>query len=175
MTRRNIPREGEVRIPSGCAIAGIMDRSGARHDGGDILRSIALIPYYVREPRGAGGHRGLFGALLPVREAGAHSHRGAPGHQEPAGHLALLHGAPPNAPGRERAGRGRVHHAARLPHQREDRGRLRGLIGQGHGRVQGRGLSGGHRRVLPHRPGRPTDAFPPTPPAGGAARTPSRC
>ena len=43
MTRRNIPREGEVRIPSGCAIAGIMDRSGARHDGGDILRSIALM------------------------------------------------------------------------------------------------------------------------------------
>ena len=43
MTRRNIPREGEIRIPSGCAIAGIMDRSGARHDGGDILRSIALM------------------------------------------------------------------------------------------------------------------------------------
>ena len=36
-------REGEVRIPSGCAIAGIMDRSGARHDGGDILKSIALM------------------------------------------------------------------------------------------------------------------------------------
>ena len=43
MTRRNIPREGEVRIPSGCAIAGIMDRSGARHDGSDILKSIALM------------------------------------------------------------------------------------------------------------------------------------
>lgn len=37
------PREGDVRIPSGCAIAGIMDRSGARHDGSDILRSIALM------------------------------------------------------------------------------------------------------------------------------------
>lgn len=36
-------REGEVRIPSGCAIAGIMDRSGQRHDGSDILRSIALM------------------------------------------------------------------------------------------------------------------------------------
>ena len=36
-------REGEVRIPSGCAIAGIMDRSGERHDGGDILKSIALM------------------------------------------------------------------------------------------------------------------------------------
>lgn len=37
------PREGEVRIPSGCAISGIMDRSGARHDGTDILTSIALM------------------------------------------------------------------------------------------------------------------------------------
>ena len=36
-------REGDVRIPSGCAIAGIMDRSGARHDGSDILKSIALM------------------------------------------------------------------------------------------------------------------------------------
>ncbi len=43
MTSNHIPREGEVRIPSGCAIAGIMDRSGARHDGGDILESIALM------------------------------------------------------------------------------------------------------------------------------------
>lgn len=36
-------REGDVRIPSGCAISGIMDRSGARHDGTDILRSIELM------------------------------------------------------------------------------------------------------------------------------------
>lgn len=36
-------REGEVRIPSGCAIAAVMDRSGARHDGTDILRSISLM------------------------------------------------------------------------------------------------------------------------------------
>ena len=40
---RNAPREGDVRIPAGCAIAAIMDRSGARHDGSDILRSIALM------------------------------------------------------------------------------------------------------------------------------------
>lgn len=43
MLRRGAPREGEVRIPSGCAIAAIMDRSGARHDGADIMRSIALM------------------------------------------------------------------------------------------------------------------------------------
>lgn len=42
MTRRP-PREGEVRIPSGCAIAGIIDKSGQRHDGSDILTSIALM------------------------------------------------------------------------------------------------------------------------------------
>ena len=40
---RNAPREGDVRIPAGCAIAAIMDKSGARHDGSDILRSIALM------------------------------------------------------------------------------------------------------------------------------------
>lgn len=43
MIQRDVPREGEVRIPSGCAIAGIMDRSGGRHDGSDILKSIALM------------------------------------------------------------------------------------------------------------------------------------
>lgn len=37
------PREGEVRIPSGCAIAGIMDRTGGLHDGTDIMRAIALM------------------------------------------------------------------------------------------------------------------------------------
>ena len=36
-------REGNVRIPAGCAIAGIMDKSGARHDGRDILKAIALM------------------------------------------------------------------------------------------------------------------------------------
>ena len=43
MRQKAALREGDVRIPSGCAIAGIMDRSGARHDGSDILKSIALM------------------------------------------------------------------------------------------------------------------------------------
>lgn len=43
MPQRYSLREGAFRIPSGCAIAGIMDRSGARHDGSDILKSIALM------------------------------------------------------------------------------------------------------------------------------------
>ncbi len=42
MEKRNL-REGAVRIPSGCAIAGIMDRTGTCHDGTDILKSIALM------------------------------------------------------------------------------------------------------------------------------------
>ncbi len=43
MVGRDALREGSVRIPSGCAIAGIMDKSGQRHDGSAILRSIALM------------------------------------------------------------------------------------------------------------------------------------
>ena len=36
-------REGEVRIPSGCAISGIIDKSGKRFSGEAILDSIALM------------------------------------------------------------------------------------------------------------------------------------
>lgn len=36
-------REGEVRIPSGCAISGMIDRGGARFSGDEIIRSIALM------------------------------------------------------------------------------------------------------------------------------------
>ena len=36
-----LQREGEVRIPSGCAIAGIINRQGERFNGSDIIASIA--------------------------------------------------------------------------------------------------------------------------------------
>ena len=36
-------REGQVRIPSGCAIAGIFSKSGERIGGEDIVRSIAVM------------------------------------------------------------------------------------------------------------------------------------
>ena len=36
-------KEGRVRIPSGCAICGIIDRTGARFDGSAILRSISVM------------------------------------------------------------------------------------------------------------------------------------
>ena len=32
-----LKKEGEVRIPSGCAIAAITDRTGERFDGTDII------------------------------------------------------------------------------------------------------------------------------------------
>ncbi|MDR1465021.1 MAG: glutamine amidotransferase family protein [Oscillospiraceae bacterium] len=38
-----MPIEGQVRIPSGCAIAGIFSRSGERMSGDDVIRSIAVM------------------------------------------------------------------------------------------------------------------------------------
>ena len=34
-------REGEIRIPSGCAIAAIIDRKGNRINGSEIIKAIA--------------------------------------------------------------------------------------------------------------------------------------
>lgn len=36
-------REGQIRIPSGCAIAGIFDKSGKRFSGEEIIRSIEVM------------------------------------------------------------------------------------------------------------------------------------
>ncbi|MDR1941529.1 MAG: hypothetical protein LBQ47_04310, partial [Endomicrobium sp.] len=36
-------REGEIRIPSGCAISGVIDKTGKRFSGEDIIKSIALM------------------------------------------------------------------------------------------------------------------------------------
>lgn len=38
-----LKREGEIRIPSGCAIAGIIDKKGVRMSGNDIVQSIGLM------------------------------------------------------------------------------------------------------------------------------------
>ena len=35
------PLEGEIRIPSGCAVSAIIDRSGKTMTGADIIKSIA--------------------------------------------------------------------------------------------------------------------------------------
>ena len=37
------PLEGEVRIPSGCAVSAIIDRSGKRMTGADIIKSFATL------------------------------------------------------------------------------------------------------------------------------------
>lgn len=58
-------REGDVRIPSGCAIAGIIDRSGGRHDGGDIVTSIALMHDRCN---GLGGGFAAYGIYPDYRE-----------------------------------------------------------------------------------------------------------
>lgn len=41
--RTTLPREGEIRIPSGCAIAGVFARDGERMPGGEIIRSISVM------------------------------------------------------------------------------------------------------------------------------------
>ena len=36
-------KEGQVRIPSGCAITGIFDKSGKRMSGGAVIKSISIM------------------------------------------------------------------------------------------------------------------------------------
>lgn len=43
MNISGVKREGEIRIPSGCAISGIMNRKGKVFSGEDIIKSIALM------------------------------------------------------------------------------------------------------------------------------------
>lgn len=65
MPLREKLREGDIRIPSGCAIAGIMDRMGTCHDGSDILKSIALMH---DRSNGLGGGFAAYGIYPEYRE-----------------------------------------------------------------------------------------------------------
>ncbi|NCB62717.1 MAG: hypothetical protein EOM52_03745 [Clostridia bacterium] len=58
-------KEGQIRIPSGCAIAGIFSRSGERMDGGDILRSIAVMH---DRSNGLGGGFAAYGIYPEYRD-----------------------------------------------------------------------------------------------------------
>lgn len=58
-------REGQIRIPSGCAIAGIVDRTGKRFSGRDIIRSIALMH---DRSNGLGGGFAAYGIYPEYRE-----------------------------------------------------------------------------------------------------------
>lgn len=59
------PREGDIRIPSGCAICALMDRSGGAHDGGDIVKSIALMH---DRSNGLGGGFAAYGIYPEYRD-----------------------------------------------------------------------------------------------------------
>ena len=43
LMRAELPREGEFRNPSGCAISGMISTSGKRFSGEDIIRSISVM------------------------------------------------------------------------------------------------------------------------------------
>ena len=59
------PLEGEVRIPSGCAISAVVSKIGRRFDGGDIIKS--MIPMHDRS-NGLGGGFAAYGIYPDYRE-----------------------------------------------------------------------------------------------------------
>ena len=56
-------KEGQVRIPSGCAISGIFSRSGERISGEGIVKSIATMH---DRSNGLGGGFAISGVQRPV-------------------------------------------------------------------------------------------------------------
>jgi len=58
-------KEGQVRIPSGCAISGILNRKGKRFSGKDIIKSIALMR---DRSNGLGGGFAGYGIYPKYRE-----------------------------------------------------------------------------------------------------------
>ena len=53
--------EGQVRIPSGCAISAVISREGRRMTGEDIIRS--MVPMHDRS-NGLGGGFAAYGPIL---------------------------------------------------------------------------------------------------------------
>ncbi|MDR2399524.1 MAG: glutamine amidotransferase family protein [Endomicrobium sp.] len=58
-------KEGELRIPSGCAISGIIDKKGNRFSGGEIIKSIALMH---ERSNGLGGGFAAYGIYPQYKE-----------------------------------------------------------------------------------------------------------
>ncbi len=58
-------REGQVRIPSGCAISGIMNKKGKCFNGGDIINSIAVMH---ERSNGLGGGFAAYGIYPDFKE-----------------------------------------------------------------------------------------------------------
>ena len=171
--------EADERILGGCGLMGVCDESGARMSGELALRSMASMHdrgnglgggfagygIYPELPHafcfhllytdevGQGGHRVLPGPSTSVIvHRRAHPHQADPGHRGRAHPLALLPRDRRRAPGRDPADRRGLRGARGHGHQHPHRRRLRRLVGQEHGRLQGRRLPGGDRGVLP--PGR---------------------
>ena len=57
-------REGQVRIPAGCAISGIISHDGSDIGGEDIVRSIAVM--HDRSNGLGGGFAGCIQCLVPI-------------------------------------------------------------------------------------------------------------
>lgn len=62
---QRLPLEGEVRIPSGCAISGMISKSGKRRNGSDIIRSIATMH---DRSNGLGGGFAAYGIYPQYKE-----------------------------------------------------------------------------------------------------------
>lgn len=58
-------REGEIRIPSGCAISGIIDRTGERFSGADIVKSMEVMH---DRSNGLGGGFAAYGIYPDYKE-----------------------------------------------------------------------------------------------------------
>lgn len=58
-------REGQVRIPSGCALSGIMSRNGSRFSGEEIIKSIVLMH---DRSNGLGGGFAAYGIYPQFKE-----------------------------------------------------------------------------------------------------------
>ncbi|MDR0855038.1 MAG: glutamine amidotransferase family protein [Christensenellaceae bacterium] len=58
-------REGALRIPSGCAVSGIIDRSGKRFSGADIVKSISVMH---ERSNGLGGGFAAYGIYPDYKE-----------------------------------------------------------------------------------------------------------
>ncbi|MDR1564352.1 MAG: glutamine amidotransferase family protein [Oscillospiraceae bacterium] len=58
-------KEGQVRIPSGCAISGIINKKGKRFSGADIIKSIALMH---ERSNGLGGGFAAYGIYPKYKE-----------------------------------------------------------------------------------------------------------
>ncbi|MBR0121648.1 MAG: hypothetical protein IJM10_07675 [Clostridia bacterium] len=55
-------REGEIRIPSSCAIAEIIDRKGGMINGSEIIKSISLMHDRSNGPGGGFAAYGIYPA-----------------------------------------------------------------------------------------------------------------